>query len=209
MPEMPEFDIPAFDVVVHSSVRGGLMVENLTPQLGEYFGVKEGHGVLVRSVEKGSPAEYAGFRAGDVVVRVGTEPVTDTSDWRRAMRASRTEKGAVRIGIVRERKSQTLSFTPPKQTGKATALEIKPSEISAELDLNGLRIDMKRLRPEIERASLEARKMQRELLQHRVEWEREARKATRELQRQLRLNQRDIQKSVDDSLRSLKGFEDL
>jgi len=200
---MPDLDIPAFDVVVHSSVRGGLMVENLTPQLGEYFGVKEGHGVLVRSVEKGSPAESAGFRAGDVVVRVGNEQVADTSDWRRAMRVSRTEKGPVRIGIVRERKVQTLSFTPPRQTGNAIPLDVNTSEISADLDLNALRLDMERLRPEIERASLEAKKMQRELQQHKAEWQREARKATQEMQRQMRLHQREIQKSMDDSLRSL------
>ena len=71
MPAMPDFDnLPVSVVVVHQSVRSGLMVENITAQLGEFFGVKEGKGVLVRSVEKGSRGEKAGFRAGDVVVKV-------------------------------------------------------------------------------------------------------------------------------------------
>src|SRR5579862_9718765 len=74
MPEihMPDIDIPSINMVmVTSSARSGLMVENITPQLGEFFGVKNGAGVLVRSVEKGSRAEKAGFRAGDVIVKAG------------------------------------------------------------------------------------------------------------------------------------------
>src|SRR5436853_5107110 len=55
MPNMPDMEIPEINVVVvRSSARSGLMVENLTPQLGEFFGVKGGKGVLIRSVEKGS-----------------------------------------------------------------------------------------------------------------------------------------------------------
>src|SRR5438309_6948051 len=77
IPAMP--DIPAF-VVVHSSARSGLMVENLTPQLGDFFGVKNGKGVLVRSVETGSLADKAGFRAGDVIDRVNDQTVHDPSD---------------------------------------------------------------------------------------------------------------------------------
>src|SRR5208282_2688096 len=52
-----DLDMPSSIVVVHSSARSGLMVENLTPQLSEFFGAKTGNGVLVRSVDKGSRAE--------------------------------------------------------------------------------------------------------------------------------------------------------
>ena len=60
MPAMPDFDMPVSVVVVHQSARSGLMVENITQQLGDFFGVKDGKGVLVRSVEKGSTGEKAG-----------------------------------------------------------------------------------------------------------------------------------------------------
>ena len=64
-------DVPNIGVIyVRSSMRNGLTVENLTPQLGEFFGAKNGNGVLVRSVDKGSRAEKAGLRAGDVIIRV-------------------------------------------------------------------------------------------------------------------------------------------
>jgi len=84
MPPMPE--MPTF-VVVHTSPRSGLMVENITQQLGEYFGVKDGKGILVRAVDKGSLAEKAGFRAGDVIVRVNDQTVHDTSDFTHAIRS--------------------------------------------------------------------------------------------------------------------------
>jgi S1-C subfamily serine protease len=85
MPAMPDFDLPVSVVVVHQLARSGLMVENITPQLGDFFGVKDGKGVLVRSVEKGSRGEKAGFRAGDVVVKVNNQPVHDTSDFTHAI----------------------------------------------------------------------------------------------------------------------------
>ena len=43
-------------------------------------------GVLVRSVEKGSPGAAAGIKAGDVIVRVNNETVHDMADWRRALK---------------------------------------------------------------------------------------------------------------------------
>ena len=75
IPPIPDIDIdvPVSIVVVHSSARSGLMVENLTPQLGDFFGTKNGQGVLVRSVEKGSRADKAGFHAGDVIVKINGE----------------------------------------------------------------------------------------------------------------------------------------
>src|SRR3979490_946264 len=88
MPALADLDIPVSVVIAHSSLRSGLMVENITSQLGEFFGVKNGNGVLVRSVEKGSRSEKAGFRAGDVIVRVNNQPVHDTSDFTRALRST-------------------------------------------------------------------------------------------------------------------------
>src|SRR5437879_3919381 len=65
MAVIPEFDLPMSVVVVHSSMRSGLVVENLSPQLGEFFGAKNGKGVLVRSVDRESVRAKDGFRDGD------------------------------------------------------------------------------------------------------------------------------------------------
>jgi serine protease Do len=121
MPTMPDFDLPVSVVVVHQSARSGLMVENITPQLGDFFGVKDGKGVLVRSVEKGSRGEKAGFRAGDVVVKVNNQPVHDTSDFTHALRSS--SGGAAAVTVMREKREQNLTLTLPAKKDSGSLLE--------------------------------------------------------------------------------------
>ncbi len=58
----------------------GMELQELNKQLGEYFGAPKGRGVLVTEVEEESPAAKAGFRAGDVIVRVEEEGVKDIED---------------------------------------------------------------------------------------------------------------------------------
>src|SRR5258706_15352944 len=119
---IPDIDIPSINmVVVTQSERSGLMVENITPQLGEFFGVKNGNGVLVRSVEKGSRAEKAGLRAGDVITRVGDQPVHDTSDFTHALHSHTT--GSVGVGVIRDKKEQTLTITLPERKESGEVIE--------------------------------------------------------------------------------------
>lgn len=103
-------DLPQFSVLQFWS-RNGLLVEDLTPQLGEYFGVHDGQGVLVRSVEKGSPADIAGLRAGDVIVKVSGTHVSCSSEWRQTVSQLH---GTVVVGIVRDRREQTFSLKLPE-----------------------------------------------------------------------------------------------
>jgi serine protease Do len=118
MPPMPpmanmDVDIPNFTVMVQNTSRTGLVVENLTPQLAEFFGAKNGRGgVLVRSVEKGSIAEAAGFKAGDVIVGVNKDPVADLGDWRRAVR---NNGGPTPFKILREKKEQSVTLKLPER----------------------------------------------------------------------------------------------
>ena len=112
-PVIPEFDFPAVDVMVQTSgSRSGAVVENLTPQLGDFFGARNGEGVLVRSIEKGSAAEAAGLKAGDVIVRVENERITDRGDWKTALRNHR--RGKVSVGIIRDKREQTISIKMPE-----------------------------------------------------------------------------------------------
>jgi len=112
-PVIPDFDFPAMDVMVQtSSSRSGAVVENLTPQLGDFFGARNGEGVLVRSVERGSAAEAAGLKAGDVIIRVENDRITDRGDWKSALRNHR--RGKVSVGIIRDKKEQTISITMPE-----------------------------------------------------------------------------------------------
>jgi membrane-associated protease RseP (regulator of RpoE activity) len=120
--EIPHIEIPDIDIDIPDipdlggipfSLRLGAQVESLTDQLGEYFGVKEGNGVLVRSVRKGSPGEAAGLRAGDVIVRVDDEEISDASDLRSALRGRRGKE--LKLTVVRDRREQTLAVAAPKE----------------------------------------------------------------------------------------------
>src|SRR5579864_2500101 len=99
---IPEVEVPGFAIQMqtYSSVLGA-QTENLSRQLGEYFGVKDGEGVLVRSVEKGSAAEKAGLKAGDVIVRADNEKLSDRADLSQVLRNHR-EGGKITLGIVRD-----------------------------------------------------------------------------------------------------------
>jgi serine protease Do len=159
MPPIPDMDVPVSVVVVHSSLRSGLMVENITPQLGEFFGVKNGKGVLVRSVEKGSRAEKSGFRAGDVIVRVNDQPVQDTSDFSHAIRSTTTD--SVTIGVVRDKHEQnlTLSLPPHKTSGDVWEESFDDSDFNAEsfVDLGELRDEWAQMQPQMQFAMDESR----------------------------------------------------
>jgi S1-C subfamily serine protease len=85
--------------------RLGVVVQELTPQLGEHFGSKDG--ILVASVSEGSPAEQAGFKAGDVITTVNGKPVNDVDDLLRAVHAQ-PDGEEMTVGVVRDRQPQTL-----------------------------------------------------------------------------------------------------
>jgi serine protease Do len=134
MPSIPDFDVPVSVVMVHSSLRSGLMVENITPQLGDFFGVKDGKGVLVRSVEKGGRAEKAGFHAGDVIVKVNAQPVHDTSDFTHALRSS--SGATASVTVMREKREQNLTLTLPdkKDSGGLMEESLDAPDVTAEID---------------------------------------------------------------------------
>jgi serine protease Do len=98
--------------------RLGVSLQSLSPQLAEYFGVRDG--ALVSSVSKDSPAEKAGLKAGDVITSVNGAAVRDAEDVSREM--ARGSGADVTLGIVRDRKTQSLKATvEPTRTPRLTA----------------------------------------------------------------------------------------
>lgn len=195
MPNLPDFDMPQVNVVVvHSSARSGLMVENLTPQLGEFFGVKNGNGVLIRSVEKGSRGEKAGFRAGDVIVKVNDQPVHDSSDFTQALRS---HNGSVSVGVIRDKKEQNLNLTLPerKDSGEMFEEEIFDGpalDSESYLRLNQVQEEIAKLQPEMKLAEEEASKASQEV-----------RKANQEMRKSL-CSQREQLREQAEKLREMQ-----
>lgn len=129
-------DLPASDFNMPMDVQVftynpslGIQVDNLGQQLGDFFGAKNGEGLLVKSVEKGSPAEKAGLKAGDVITRMDNEKISDRADLRRLVRSHR-EGGKVTLGIIREKHEQNLTIDlPAGKSGGSSGMEIwEPDE---------------------------------------------------------------------------------
>lgn len=87
----------------------GLQLQPLTKQLGEYFGAPGGRGVLVGEVEKGSDAEKAGFRAGDVIVKANGRSIDDMDELDEEFDDSPGKE--MPFGIIRAGKEVQLKMT--------------------------------------------------------------------------------------------------
>jgi len=105
LPPMRMPDIPRAFMTWRSPMLG-IESESLNPQLAEFFGVKEG--VLVRSVTRDSAAEKAGFKAGDVIVKVDGEKVTTPREISSILQSSRSKK-ALPVTVVRRQKEVVLN----------------------------------------------------------------------------------------------------
>ncbi|MBU2501669.1 PDZ domain-containing protein [bacterium] len=88
----------------------GIHMEDLSPQLGDYFGVKDGEGVLLTEVVAESPAEKAGLKAGDVIVKIGDERIASTSDLHEAMAGTEPDQ-ELEVAVKREGKDKSFKVT--------------------------------------------------------------------------------------------------
>ena len=106
LPPMPPFgpDDSPFSILTGQSPRIGFEGEPLTPQLAQYFGVKDG--VLVRAVAANTPAEKAGLKAGDVVTKVNGTPVSSLREISGLVHAGHK---TVVFTVMRNHKTITLN----------------------------------------------------------------------------------------------------
>jgi S1-C subfamily serine protease len=93
---------------VFSTGRGrlGVNVQELTPELAGYFGVKDG--LLVNSVQADTPAAKAGIKAGDVIGSVNGKAVASSSEL---VKELADKEGEVTIGVTRDKKALSLKAT--------------------------------------------------------------------------------------------------
>ena len=103
--ERPDKPVPP-----HNRGYLGVGLTDLTPQLGDYFGVKKGGGVLINNVTKDSPADKAGLKAGDVVIKAGDRKIGDSAELSRFVK--RQGPGAkVDLTILRKSRQRKIEVT--------------------------------------------------------------------------------------------------
>lgn len=103
-------DLLGTETIILSSSFTGAKLEVMGPQLAEFFGATDGAGLLVRSVDGNSPAEEAGMKAGDVVVKINSIAVSSGTDWTKTVHDNKGKP--VPVVVLRDKHEQTLTLTP-------------------------------------------------------------------------------------------------
>ncbi len=115
-----------FTFSVSRTPRLGISGDDLSGQLGNYFGAPNGEGVLVREVVSGSASEKAGMKAGDVIVKIDGERVRNLSDLRDKLTAKR-EKKPLPVTVIRKGAETTLNVeieTPKPPERRVTSRRV-------------------------------------------------------------------------------------
>ncbi|MDH5256969.1 MAG: DegQ family serine endoprotease [Gammaproteobacteria bacterium] len=86
----------------------GIVIQKMTSELAESFGIKDDEGILVAQVSEGSPASKAGIKVGDLIVSFQGSPVSEVGDFRN--RVAVTKPGTkARVDILRDGKKISLT----------------------------------------------------------------------------------------------------
>ncbi len=90
-------------------IRGwlGVMIQDITPELAKPFGLEEAKGVVLSDVTKGSPAEKAGLKRGDVLIRFNGKKVENAPTLSRLVAATPPDT-KVKVDVIRDGKEKTI-----------------------------------------------------------------------------------------------------
>jgi len=90
--------------------RIGVMIQELTKELAESFGLSDASGALVVSIQKDSPAEKAGIEVSDVILQFDGKDVDSSADLPRIV-GNTKPKSKVSMQVWRDGKIKKISIT--------------------------------------------------------------------------------------------------
>lgn len=118
-------------------VRGwlGVYIQRLTPEVAETLGVPGRKGALVADTTKDGPAEKAGIRSGDVIVRFDGKPVSDEHELPQIVASTKVGK-RVEVVVIRDGKEITIPVAIGEMESEEPPAGRKSRESSKELGLS-------------------------------------------------------------------------
>jgi serine protease Do len=102
----------------------GVSIQDLTPELAEYYGVKDGKGALVGQIFKGDPADKAGIKANDIIREINGEKINDSRDLSRLIAEVPVGK-KISIKVLRNGKTETLGALIAKRTDEKEGTSVE------------------------------------------------------------------------------------
>ena len=114
--------------------RIGVVIQDLSKELAESFGLTKAQGAIVSSIEKGGPAEKAGIEAGDIILKFDGRQITNSGDLPRIVGS--TKPGSkITVQVWRKGATRDLSVVvaeiPEEKTAVRASRAQKPSEKAA------------------------------------------------------------------------------
>jgi serine protease Do len=114
--------------------RIGVVIQEVTKELAESFGLPKPQGALVNSVEKGGPADKAGVEVSDIIVKFDGKAVNSSGDLPRIVGATRPGS-KVSLQVWRKGAPKDLTVTvdeiPAEKTASRETKHGKPTEAAA------------------------------------------------------------------------------
>jgi len=88
----------------------GVLIQDVTKELAESFGMSQPHGALVAKVLPDSPAKAAGIRVGDVIVSFNGKDIQESATLPPIVGSTKVGKD-IPVGIIRDRKQMQVKVT--------------------------------------------------------------------------------------------------
>ena len=118
----------------------GVLIQKVTPEIGESLGLERSSGALVANVSKDGPADKAGVKVGDVIIEFDGKEVKDSGDLPIIVARTAVDK-KVRMKVLRDKKEIALNVAVG---------ELKDEEVVASAPEKGeLGLTVQRLTPQM------------------------------------------------------------
>lgn len=117
--------------------RIGVVIQEVSKELAESFGLQKPAGALVNSVEKGGPAERGGVETGDIILKFDGKPVNSSSDLPRIVGSTRPGSKST-VQVWRKGSNRDLAVTVGELPDDRIALRTQRSKPQPEVAANRL-----------------------------------------------------------------------
>jgi len=113
----------------------GVSIQNISEELAEYYGIKDGKGVIVAEVVPGAPADKAGIEVQDIIIEVNGEKIDDNRRLSAMIAAIEVGK-IVEIKALRDGKEKTYKVEIGRMSDDGIASAPKKTDSESDLGMN-------------------------------------------------------------------------
>lgn len=124
----------------------GVVIQELSKELAESFGMKNTNGALVAGVEKGGPADKGGLEAGDVIIKFDGKAIVASSDLPRVVGTVKPGKTVV-VVVLRKGTEKSLNISVGEMAAEPSEV-VQANKPAAKVEANRLGLMLKELTPQ-------------------------------------------------------------